>query len=1246
MTVEVLQPQMELLGQEYVLVQAWKKTTAYIRYHNWYADTLELDLAAVSLPDFLGDLAERLRSPDTWSNDPLRIVPAPKSQPWKVSGGKWEPVNGTKATAKKLRPLAHVSLKDQVATTALMLCLADRVETCQGDPRGRLGTVEDRVRVSSYGNRLFCENVGGALRHRWGSAKLYRAYFQDYQTFLSRPEIVAEALGADGSANIVVVQSDLKQFYDRVRPEFLMHKLSTLAQPSDDDSFFDFAGRLLKWQWHDSDAAEVEQYAAAGQLTDFSNIALPQGLVAAGFFANIALLDFDQALRDSLGREILEGVTLHDACRYVDDIRLVLTTSGTPKLEEVEDQVSTWLQGILDERTDGLIVSEEKTKAADFRGDERPLVRQSRKMERIQKAVSGGFDAIGGQEILDAVQGLVRSQARYSKERTSDDGWLLAPIPDVRDDTVARFAAARFRTTFRSLRPLLQERETAKERGTEPVSEERLCQRRTHRTQQELDDEGRAYALGLVENWVEDPSNVRLLRIGLDIWPDAEVLKRVIELLHQYTETGGGKKAPRRVAWYCLGEIFRAGATETGFVEDDELLPKGIDIHAYRNVLLEEAIHLASLPSQTLPWYLKQQILLFLAGCGPERAPVFRKGKNAETKHYRDLIFFLRGSPKGLRDADFARLAILSRRSFLDRERSMDLVTGQLTPNRLRHIAERDPSFALEILGKHPDFIGELPSRVRHDLCLGQQASPDDSLRLARHVLSEDEGLRNEPSLLEFARKLMERLGADEVPEVITPADVQLGAAEPTESPVSTQDVHLVNSGVSPSGSIYRPPTWSSQEDRWRFQLGYLLRFILTKQQDFTKPVRRPHWREGTVLYRVPESHWAQRLYGLYSGHSAFGADWLPVTDWTEQLLFALLRWPGCKPSNLWECVSSGIAQTHRRIVERIEKLKALNGETSGTLMLPLSAPWPERPLGKRPLRMCVVQTVIPNASCFEVDDLTLSNPIARQCHRNHLSTALSAVERMLDLRETHKGQDGRLDLLVLPELAVYPRDVRTHLEPFVRAHRTIVVAGLTYEELFAQKPLVNSALWLIPKWSEQEGLQIIRRRQGKLHLAPIEQEFNAQSTVVQGFRPCQWIVDYEWDSGHPGENPLRMSASICYDATDIRLAADLRDRSDIFIIPALNQDVKTFDQMALALHYHMFQMVVVANNGAFGGSNAYVPYRREFEKQVFHMHGQPQASMGFLEIEDIGEFQRRNKPQGEHEKKKWKHSPAGASGE
>ncbi len=84
-----------------------------------------------------------------------------------------------------------------------------------------------------------------------------------------------------------------------------------------------------------------------------------------------------------------------------------------------------------------------------------------------------------------------------------------------------------------------------------------------------------------------------------------------------------------------------------------------------------------------------------------------------------------------------------------------------------------------------------------------------------------------------------------------------------------------------------------------------------------------------------------------------------------------------------------------------------------------------------------------------------------------------------------------------------------------------------------------------------------------------------------------------------------------------------------------------SFDQMALALHYHMFQLVVVANNGQYGGSNAYWPRSDAHIRQVFHTHGQPQASIAFLEIDDIGAFLERHDVSGASADD-WKHPPAG----
>ena len=1261
MSTEVLEPRLDLLRQEYVLVQAWKKTAAYIRYHNWFADTLELDRAAVNLPAFLASTAEALTSPEDWIGKALRMVPAPKTQRWRVSGsGVWEPAEkGTDAA--RLRPLAHVALRDQVIATALMLCLADRVETLQGDPRKSPRDRDSRRQVISYGNRLFCDSDRDKLRHRWGSAKLYRAYYQDYRSFLSRPEIVAESIQPADGQRCFIVHSDLRQFYDRVRPDRLAGSLRSLQRDGDDPGFFDFAAKLLNWAWDPRDRSEVAIYARQAALEDFTRVALPQGLVSAGFFANIALLTFDDNLRNAIGSDIASGVGLKDACRYVDDLRIVVTVTGSEYegdegLRCLEQIAKDWLQSLLTIAAPGLLVSREKTKAAEVGGAQRPLVRQSAKMSRIQSAVSGGFDAIGGDEVLDAIQGLMRSQESLS-QNLGEDGWAHSPLPDVRDETVARFAAARFRTTYRSIRPLLEEEDIVDGIGASTAQPADAGRGLRVRTQRELDEDARAFALGLIERWVLDPSNVRLLRIGLDLWPNADMLNDVLDLIRPFTEKGGRRKAPRRIAWYSLSELLRAGATETGLVADRESLPATVDLAAYRKVLGEEAARLVKLPAAQIPWYLRQQALLFLAAASPGAAPVIRTGRSTETRHYRELIRFLRGDDAEVNSPEFATLAVLTRRAFSDENRSAELVVPHLTPARMREIAHRDPSFALELIrreGGRP-LVSELSARLREDLCVDIRTDTGTTRTLAEVVLNEEglaPTLRDELSILRFAASFLEQLkGVEAEVEVVAPGQVQLNLVM-SSSVARIEGLEIRPSRASASDSPYRPPRWCEATDRWRFHLGFLLRFILAAQPDFTRRVSQAHWKESASAYRAAESHWYQRLYGFFNGQQAFGDDWLPITDWMERLLSALLHWPGCRIPEDFSWVRVGIDAALVETRSRITVLEGKFGSATETLLLPMIARRPTPVVSTRPLRACVVQTAIPAAEDFDVADLTLSGRAIRRKHRNHLSAALAAIERMLDLRETHKGSDGRLDWLILPELAVHPRDVITHLVPFSRSHKTLILAGLTYEELFRGRPLVNSALWVIPEWTDAHGLQMRTRRQGKRHLAPSEKAFNGSTEHLQGFRPCQWLVGFPWSSDAVAQ-PLWLTASVCYDATDLRMAADLRKESDVFAIPALNRDVKTFDQMALALHYHMFQLVIVANNGQYGGSNAYWPSQDALHRQIFHLHGQPQASIAFLEIDNIADFVARHDhanpsrsgPNGSSTPG-WKYPPAGMSEE
>ena len=1220
MVVKYLEPRLELLREEYVLIQAWKKTAAYIRYHNSFADTLALDRTAVNLPEFLHRLRERLKSSDRWKNDPLRIVPAPKSQDWQVQGNQWRPKKDADLAA--LRPLAHVSLEDQVIATAVMLCLADRVETWQGDPRTEIHDQKSRKQIISYGNRLFCDQISGNLRHRWGASNLYRKYFQDYRKFLSRPEATVESISKMEDRDMYVIHTDLKKFYDRVRPNLLLEATKQIRQSDDDPKFFSFLKSVFNWEWDSRDKGVAQKYATKSDINDFTQIALPQGLVASGFFANLVLLPFDDELRAKIGEEILGGILLVDVCRYVDDLRLLVAVDKNQcaSLEDiVKRQVFDWLEQKLAKTAPGLELSDEKTKILELGGETPHLLAQGKKMNRIQTAISGGFDTQGGEEILNAILGMLRTQT----ELKLGDNENFSLIPDVRDVTVTRFAARRYRSTFRSIRPLLPEEDDTLSQTSLPQLRSRL----------ELDQEAKGFAFGLIQRWISDPSNVLLMRIGLDLWPDAEVLQYILTLLRPFIEESAMPIERRQIAWYCLSEIFRAGATETGLVPDNELLPSGVCLENYREVLHKEAMYLSKPINKDTPWYLRQQALLFLATYAPNRVSItYTESVPEEIQRYWEMVQFLRGDELHLSDSNFATLAILSRRAFLDHNETLNLIRNSLNKARMKKIAEREPSFALELFnaGIDSEIISDLPERIYQDLCLVSKNS--EKKTLSNEILDQTPliiSLRNELSLLYFTEAFLEKwLKQSPASRVITPEQITLKLEKNADNRIDEMEV--LGLDITPeneddsSTSIYSLPSWCDDGDQWRIQLGFLLRFILSRHPDFTRHVRPTHWTENESIYRPVRSHWYLRLYGLYNGQSAFGDNWLPITEWFEKFLLALLAWPGCRAPEEFGWVEQGIDATRNKIQGRINTLKNHHGAASRTLILPIRIKQPTEGNTKRSLRACIVQTVFPSDDEFRTNDLALNNPQIRQKHRNHLLTALATVNRMLILRNTYEKSNKQLDWLILPELAVHPEDIRACLIPFARAHKAIILTGLTYEEIFKGEPLVNSALWIIPEHSETHGLQIQIRRQGKRYLAKDERAFNSNcKKLVQEFRPCQWLIGYPW-SGRSGDPPLWLTAAVCYDATDLALAADLRKQSDIFAIPALNKDIGTFDQMAMALHYHMFQYVIVANNGKYGGSNAYFPHKKPYTRKIFHTHGQPQATISFLEIEDISTFQKR----------------------
>lgn len=349
-----LAPRQAFLSDIVVLSQAWKKSHSYVRRHNWYQNTLELDCSAIELESNLLKWSESIRR-GSYRPHPLRLVPAPKSALWTFSNG-WSPQESDPAK-HVLRPLAHLGIREQTISTAVMLCLADCIETAQGNP----DLSPERAReanVFSYGNRLYSRWDTKERNHRahfsWGNSDVYSRYYKDYKSFISRPLAIAQVVENEFKQDsIYIVKIDLSAFFDNIdiaelinclKREYSTFRATHTGIPTADAGFWKYAKSALTFAWNSKDKPLIQLLKGKTEPKG-----LPQGMVSSGFFANAYLLAFDRYIGQAVRRKSLVGpgrkIRIHDYCRYVDDLRIVISVEDSNISEaEIKRNVSRWIR--------------------------------------------------------------------------------------------------------------------------------------------------------------------------------------------------------------------------------------------------------------------------------------------------------------------------------------------------------------------------------------------------------------------------------------------------------------------------------------------------------------------------------------------------------------------------------------------------------------------------------------------------------------------------------------------------------------------------------------------------------------------------------------------------------------------------------------------------------------------------------------------------------------------------------------
>ena len=406
-----LTPDVKFLGDEAVLVQAWKKCDTFIRRHNWYADILELEKTSLMLPELIPIWSRQVKDKKVKPKQDMRLV---------LSYGNRLFCDWVKSSDNK----QHARFRWGSGTTYSQFFL-------------------DYQRFLFRPAEVCHEAVNRLNKERLYVVKLDLSKFYDC---IDRSELLDK----------------IDEIFDEYTEAFDV-------QDPNREKFNEFCGLLkniMDWKWSDSDLEKNDLSPKNG---------LPQGLVASGFFANAYMHKLDQNIGDLIGTKIKEGedhYRLLDYCRYVDDMCIVVAVKNDLKVGKVGKIVSASINKKIKKQLKSLTLNETKTETIPWE-DFAVQGSTSQFMRGVQKQISQAPDPITLANATGNIDHLLWLADTIDGEMNTgisplELAHIAKPKTDVRDDTIQRFAANRLRTVLR-LRRSMADSETYED--SSPVSE-------------------------------------------------------------------------------------------------------------------------------------------------------------------------------------------------------------------------------------------------------------------------------------------------------------------------------------------------------------------------------------------------------------------------------------------------------------------------------------------------------------------------------------------------------------------------------------------------------------------------------------------------------------------------------------------------------------------------------------------------------------------------------------------------------
>lgn len=1293
-----LGPYHTLIYNKKVLSQAWRKVNSFLRSYTWYTDYLELDYISLNLEKNLNDWSLGIERNSENSVKIDNVIPVPKHNEWEFNdvseNNHSEKSNSKKAdfnswTSKKakegiltLRPISDVPIENQIYTMAILICISESIETLQGEIQEDIMDEQNR-KFYNYGNRLqsiWVEKNGKRKAvFQTGSSLLYQKYFKNYKLFLKRPYQIAqhyfECLNSNNK--IYIISLDIEQFYDNINIKVLMEILnkqlkSYYGETPKTQEFIKHVSKHFNWDYRGNLPNE--------ELIDKID-GLPQGLAASGFFANVYLMDFDKKIGSLIDKKFnyeeetgsykikkfdekeIENnyIIIQDYCRYVDDLRIVVEIGRNEKIDKVKkivlDVIGNELKSFT--KNSNLSLNESKTEIIDFSHASSQSISQVLNSHRHLASGTPTIEDITAN--IESLKSLfliaVNSDENNFKNRLS-----LADIFnynwDLKNTTIEKFVATEFKKNIRIKDSVI-------------VSGKKSNNKKYNIQRNMITKESEMIARLLIKAWSKQPDMIYLLKCAFDIFPSRSLLKAVTEALElKFTETFPKSLKKERetyvayfIASYLLSQGFLSIRRKVCNCEEVEL-PNQHDYLEELVVFAEKIVDLHNNKERQFPYYVLQAVILFLIAMNRGNFNLELEGiSNKKLDNYillKDIVVHGKVGFKGEDPTLILCLALIGHQIILTDEQFLSWFIKYI--NQIQEIEqeklvkllfyENNSLFRKLFSYGYIDRIQNEDLKKTYEKILSEYKSNmnrlnnNQEISLFKIIQSPLNPFKQENALLLLTRELLKENQKSRILEKNSILDVNVKCQEWSniQNPnyYSMENFFKVSTSNSndQNNNFVQLPFWLDSDftderelitnneyiEKYKdmYRVGRIIRSCLVGDFDYTA-TKFSLKSEKHQYYGFKNTAFS-RSFGLNNSSKELVDREHPITPWFRDLLFYCLRWPY---SRFTLEIDLKYKDVLKLVNDRIEFQKNIFGKMSNLpiYIYPLTM---EQLSNKEKIRIAVVQTLMPKSKDFDPKNPLYWSNENRVRHRNHIINICNLIERHVKSQNVNNEDDETIDLIVFPELSIHYDDVDL-LRRLSNKLKANIFAGLTFMcNPSDHQKVINRAIWLI-RQKYLNGEETIEIYQGKQNVTKAEKSWG-----ISGYRPYQIIVEFIL------KNNLcwRVAGAICYDSTDLKLAADLRDVSDAFIVSAFNKDIQTFDNMVSALSYHMYQTIILANSGEYGGSTVQAPYSGH-SKLITHLHGNNQVGIGIFEI-DAHEFKSIER---EPEKKQTKTPPAGYNG-